>query len=208
MKKDDRSIHAVLWDLGGVIVRTLDWSGRARWEKRSGLSPHELEHIVFRGEMGVRASLGQANSDDVWTWVLQYLGFPKSERAAIERDFFSGDQVDNELISFIRNLRPGYKTGIISNAWPELRHWLEVEWCIADAFDHVVISAEEGVLKPDPRIYHLALNRLGVAPSETIFIDDFKENVVGALDIGMQAIHFRTTEQVTSELRALLDLPL
>ncbi len=71
-----------------------------------------------------------------------------------------------------------------------------------------MISAEEGVLKPDPRIYHLALNRLGVAPSETIFIDDFKENVVGALDIGMQAIHFRTTEQVTSELRALLDLPL
>lgn len=208
MKKDDRPIHAVLWDLGGVIVRTLDWSGRARWEKRAGLSPHELEQIVFRGEMGARASLGQATSDDIWTWVLQHLGFPISERTAIERDFFSGDHVDNDLISFIRSLRPEYKTGIISNAWPELRHWLEVDWCIADAFDHIVISAEVGVMKPDPRIYRLALNGLGVAPSETIFIDDFKENVVGALDIGMQAIHFRTTDQVTSELRALLDLPL
>lgn len=208
MKKDDRPIHAVLWDMGGVIVRTLDWSGRARWEKRAGLSPHELEHIVFRGEMGVRAALGQANSDDVWTWVLQHLGFPQSERTAIERDFFSGDHVDNDLISFIRSLRPGHKTGIISNAWPELRHWLEVDWCIADAFDHIVISAEVGILKPNPRIYHLALNELGVAPSEAIFIDDFKENVVGALDIGMRAIHFRTTEQVTSELRALLNLPL
>ena len=208
MRKDDRPIRAVLWDLGGVIVRTLDWSGRAHWEKRAGLSPHELESIVFRGEMGVRASLGQATSDDVWTWVLQYLGFPKSERKAIERDFFSGDQVDNDLISFIRSLRPGYKTGIISNAWPELRHWLEVRWCIADTFDQIVISAEVGILKPDPRIYHLALNGLGVAPNEAIFIDDFKENIVGALDIGMRAIRFRTTEQVTSELRALLDLPL
>jgi epoxide hydrolase-like predicted phosphatase len=208
LKKDDRPFHAVVWDLGGVIVRTLDWGGRSRWEKRAGLSPHELEQIVFRGEMGVRAALGQANSDDVWTWVLQRLGFPKSERTAIERDFFSGDQVDNDLISFIRSLRPEYKTGIISNAWPELRHWLEVDWRIADAFDHIVISAEVGVLKPDPLIYHLALNGLGVAPNETIFIDDLIENVVGALDIGMQAIHFRTTEQVTSELQALLDLPL
>ena len=207
MKKDDKPILAVIWDLGGVIVQTLDWSGRARWEKRAGLSPHELENLVFRGEMGVRAALGQVNSDDVWSWVLRHLGFPESDRKAIERDFFSGDQVDNDLISFIRSLRPGYKTGIISNGWSELRHWLEVKWCIADAFDHIVISAEVGVLKPDPRVYHLALNGLGVAPSETIFIDDFKENVVGALQIGMRAIHFRTTEQVTSELQALLDLP-
>ena len=208
MKKDDQPIRAVLWDMGGVIVRTLDWSGRARWEERAGLSPHELEQIVFRGEMGVRASLGQASSDDVWTWVLQHLGFPKTERTAIETDFFSGDRVDNDLISFIRSLRPGYKTGMISNAWSELRHWLELKWRIADAFDHIVISAEVGVLKPDPRIYHLALNGLGVAPDETIFIDDFRENVEGALSLGMQAIHFQTTEQVTSELRALLDLPL
>jgi len=206
--KDDRSIRAVFWDLGGVIVRTHDWGGRARWEKRAGLSPHELERIVFKGEMGERAALGQASSDDVWTWVLHHLGFPESERSAIERDFFSGDQVDNELISFIHCLRPEHKTGMISNAWPELRHWLEVEWCIADAFDHIVISAEVGVLKPDPHIYHLALNGLGVSPSEAIFIDDLRKNVTGALDIGMQAIHFKTTEQVMYELRALLDLTL
>jgi len=54
----------------------------------------------------------------------------------------------------------------------------------------------------------MALNGLGVSPSEAIFIDDLRKNVTGALDIGMQAIHFNTTEQVMYELRALLDLTL
>ncbi|HEY46762.1 MAG: hypothetical protein AMJ88_04940 [Anaerolineae bacterium SM23_ 63] len=202
----EKNIKAIFWDIGGVIVRTHDWSGRARWEKRIGLQPHELERIVFSGEMGKRATLGQATSDDVWTWVLNHLGLPESDRRSLQRDFFTSDKVDEQLVAFIRSLRPKYLTGIISNAWPEARQWIEYQWRIADAFDQIVISSEVGMAKPDPRIYHLALDGLEVTPTESFFIDDFIENVEAASGIGMHAIHFQNTEQTVTELRELLGL--
>jgi epoxide hydrolase-like predicted phosphatase len=142
----------------------------------------------------------------VWTWVLNHLGLPESDRQALERDFFDGDKVDEELVAFIRSLRPAYLTGMISNAWPEVRHWLEHKLRLADAFDHIVISAEVGFAKPDPRIFQLALNDLGVSPQEAVFIDDFEENIEGAREKGMHAILFRDPGQIIAELRQLLDL--
>lgn len=206
MTDEDTTIHAVFWDLGGVIYRTHNWSGRSHWEKRAGLSPNELEQIVFNGEMSLRAMVGQANSDDVWTWVIHHLNLPEAERDALSRDFFGGDRVDEDLIEFIRNLRPKYKTGVISNAWPNTRSMIEEEWCIADAFDHIVISAEVGIVKPNPRIYQLALEGLGMSPDEAVFIDDFEKNIEGARAVGMQGILFRDSKQTISDLRKFLDL--
>jgi epoxide hydrolase-like predicted phosphatase len=203
---EKKNIRAVFWDIGGVIVRTHDWSGRFRWEKQIGLQPHELERIVFSSQMGNRAALGKASTDDVWTWVLNHLGLPEGDRHSLQRDFFDGDKVDEELVAFIRSLRPTYLTGVISNAWPEVRHWLENEWRIADAFDDIVLSAEVGMTKPDPRIFHLALDGLEATPNESVFIDDFDENVKAAREVGMHAILFRDPEQTITELRQLLCL--
>jgi len=200
-----KNIKAVFWDLGGVIVRTHNWSGRTRWEVQIGLQPHELERIVFGGEMGKRATLGQATSDDVWTWVLNHLGLSENDRHSLERDFFQGDKVDEELVTFIRGLRPKYRTGMISNAWSELRPWLK-ELQIDDAFDDIVISSEVGLAKPDPRIFQIALDHLGVSPQEAVFIDDFEVNIKSAGEIGMHVILFQDPKQTIAELRQLLDL--
>ena len=201
---EKKNIRAIFWDVGGVIVRTHDWSGRSRLEKQIGLQRHELERIVFRGEMGKRAAVGQANADDVWTWVLNHLGLPESDRLSLQRDFFDGDEVDEELVAFIRSLRSKYLTGVISNAWPEARRWLENEWRIADAFDQIVVSSEVGVAKPDPGIFHLALDGLEVTPIESVFIDDFVENVKAAREIGIHSILFRNPEQTITKLRELI----
>ena len=201
---EKKNIRAIFWDVGGVIVRTHDWSGRSRWEKQIGLQPHELERLVFSGAMGKRAALGQASADDVWTWVLNHLGLPESDRLSLQRDFFDGDEVDEELVAFIRSLRSKYLTGVISNAWPEARRWLENEWRIADAFDQIVISSEVGVAKPDPGIFHLALDGLEVTPKESVFIDDFDANVKAAREIGIHSILFRDPEQAINELRELI----
>ena len=203
---EKKNFKAVFWDIGGVIVRTHDWSRRIRWERRLGLQPHEFERIVFSGEMGKRASIGQASADDVWTWVLNHFGLPESDRLSLQHDFSVGDKVDEELVAFIRSLRTTYLTGVISNARPEARRWLENKWQIADAFDQIVISAEVGVIKPDPRIFHLALDGLEVSPIESVFIDDFDENIKAASEIGMCAILFRDPEQTITKLRQLLDL--
>lgn len=196
---------AVIWDLGGVIVRTHDQSGRIHWEEKLGLPSRKLSHIVFEGEMGRKATLGQAHSDDVWNWVIDELGLPQEARPELERDFWRGDRVDRDLVQFIRDLRPRYKTALLSNAWPGLREMLRNTWHIADAFDEIVISAEVGIAKPDARIFQRAIERLCVKPEEAIFVDDFPENIRGARAVGLQAIHFQTPSQAIRDLTANLE---
>lgn len=201
---DVQDIQAVIWDFGGVILRTEDHSGRIQWEARLGLDPGGLSRLVFAGEMGWQAALGRATSDEVWAWTTEKLGLPVQDRRILERDFWSGDRLDHDLVEFIRGLRQGRKTGLISNAWPDLRREIEGEWHIADAFDDIVISAEVGMVKPDPRIYRLSLKNLGVDPSASVFIDDSEENVTGARAVGMQAIQFTNPAQAIATLRSML----
>lgn len=190
----------MIWDMGGVIVRTEDWGPRERWEARLTMPELGLTRLVFEGEMGVKAALGEASSSNVWQWVGRELRLSEEDLARLEEDFWSGDQVDHDLVDFIRSLQPTFKTGMITNAWPEIRSMLEERWKIADAFDVIVTSAEEQVVKPDPLIYHLALDRLGVEPSAAIFIDDFQTNVDGALAAGMEAVLFQSPAQIRAEL--------
>ena len=95
---------------------------------------------------------------------------------------------------------------MLSNAWPELRRDLEGRWNMADAFDEIVISAEVGLAKPDPRIYALILERLDIQPANAVFADDFEENVAAAAVMGMQTVHFKDPQQVMEHLRSLLSL--
>ncbi len=196
--------QAVFWDLGGVIIRTEDRTRRAAWEARLGLPPRELDQIVFAGELGRKAAVGEAGTEDVWNWVGQRLGLDPQQREELRRDFWSGEDLDLELVEFIRRLRPTYRTGLISNAWLEIRGQIENEWRIGDAFDGLIISAEVGLAKPDPRIYQLALEQLGVAANDSVFVDDFPENLEAAAALGMHTVHFKDRNQAQQAVEALL----
>jgi putative hydrolase of the HAD superfamily len=198
-------IKAVIWDLGGVLVRTEDRSPREQWEQRLGLRIGELDTLVFAGEVGRSAALGKAQADDIWRALGERLNLDEEQISTLERDFWAGDQVDQQLIDKTRALRPTRKTALLSNAWPDLRHALEETWGIADAFDEIIISAEIGFAKPDPRIYRLALERLALKPEEVVFIDDFKHNIEAAEKMGLNTIHFTNALEVLSQLEDMLD---
>jgi HAD superfamily hydrolase (TIGR01509 family) len=199
------TIHAVFFDLGGVIVRTEDRAPRQQLAARLGLSAVELENLVFWGAKGLAAQLGQISADQQWQDVCQAVGWPSAEVAELQQAFFAGDRLDNHLVAFIRSLRPRYLTGLISNALGGLRHTLENDWHIADAFDNLVISSEVGIVKPAASIYMLALHGLEVVPEQAVFIDDSLPNVIGAQTVGMQAIHFRNKAQMQVELEEILN---
>lgn len=199
------TIRAVISDLGGVIVRTHDHEPRARWERRLGLTPNALERLVFWGEAGEKAALGQIEPDSVWTWVVERLELDPGDRPMLEADFWAGDRVDDDLIDYMRGLRPAFKTALLSNAWRSLRTALEIEWGIAGTFDVIVISAEVGLAKPDPRIYQLALSRLRVSPGEAIFLDDMQDNVDAAELVGMHGVLFENTEQAIAAIGGIID---
>ncbi len=198
-------IKAVIWDLGGVLVRTEDGAPRDGLAKRMGLTRAELEELVFSSESGDRAQLGEINVDQHWKNLQAQLGFSTEEMGAFKRQFWQGDVLDRELVDYIRSLRSRYKTGLLSNAFSDLRSVVTDEWKFADAFDTMVISAEVGLVKPDARIYHLALKRLDVLPQAAVFIDDFLHNVEGARRQGLRAVHFRSPGQARAELEQILD---
>lgn len=198
------TIRAVLWDLGGVLVRTEDRSGRRAWERRHGLPEGGLDDLVFGSPAGQRAARGLGSEEEIWESAAARLGLDADGRAALRREFFAGDRLDEDLMAYIRALRPAQRVGMITNAWPSVRPALERVWRIADAFDPLVISAEVGLLKPDPRIYRLALDALGLPGGQVLFVDDFAENVEGARQAGLQALQFTGRQAALKALRALL----
>ena len=197
------TIRAIYFDLGGVIVRTEFQSPRQHLAERFGMEYDGLVKLVFDSETAVQASLGLIDEDEHWAAVLRRLHLPESETQAVRDEFFAGDGIDLQLLDFMRELRKQVKVGLISNAWSGLRQWI-VSNKFADAFDTMTISAEVRAAKPDARIYQIALEKLGVAPAEAVFLDDFAENVAGARAVGMLAIHFVRPEQALDQLKQIL----
>lgn len=197
-------IKALTWDFGGVLLRTEDPEPRRLWEQRLNLQPGELHDIVFMGEASRKATVGRATTEDIWRAVGKRLELDPPELEELRRDFWSGDRLDTGLVNATRALREHLKTALLSNAWPDLRPYLENDLGLDGAFDVLVISAEEGTAKPDAEIYRLLLDRLKVPAGACVFIDDNLENVQAAQSAGIYSILFRNREQTLRELRAIL----
>jgi putative hydrolase of the HAD superfamily len=197
------TIRAVFFDLGGVIVRTEYQSPRQRLAERLGMEYDDLSKIVFDSETGAQASIGAITSQQHWEAVTKRLKRPAEELAAIREEFFAGDIVDRQILDFLRSLRGTHTTGLISNAWSDLRDYMAREK-MEDAFDHIIISAEVGVAKPEPKIFQIALEKAGVQAHEAVFVDDFYVNIEGCEKVGIKGIHFKDAASALQQLKQLL----
>ncbi len=197
------SIRAVFFDLGGVILRTEYQAPRQHLAEKLGMEYDDLVKVVFDSESGYQASMGAITPGAHWAAVIKRLKRPASELEAIRHEFFAGDIIDRTLLEFLRSLRGTYKTGLISNAWGDLREYI-VREKFDDAFDHMIISAEVGAVKPEAKIYQIALEQAGVHANEAVLVDDFAVNIEGCEKVGMQGIYFRDPESALLQLKELL----
>ncbi len=198
------TLRAVFFDIGGVIVRTEYQAPRERLAERLNMTYEDISKIVFESETARKASIGEVSVEEHWLAVTRKLRLPASEAKAIHTEFFAGDVIDRDLLDFIRSLRPRCKTGVISNAWVNSRDYI-VKNQFDNAFDTLILSAEIGMMKPQPEIYQWALKQAQVAANEAAFIDDTLENIEAANALGMHGIVFRDPAQVRENLKALLN---
>ena len=197
------SIRAVFFDLGGVLLRTEFQAPRQQLAERLGMEYDDLVKIVFDSDSGIKATMGEISSEEHWDSVMKRLKRPASELVAIRDEFFAGDILDRTLLDYLRSLRSKYKTGLISNAWGDLRDYI-VKEKFDDAFDKMIISAEVGAAKPEPKIFQIALEQFGVKPKEAVFVDDFLINIEGCEKVGIKGIHFKDSEFTLRQLKELL----
>ena len=199
------NMQAVFFDFGGVIQRTEFQAPRQHLGQRFGMDYDDIDKLVFGSPSARQASVGEISEDAHWTNVLKRLKRPEAEAQAIKDEFFCGDVIDRELVEFIRSLRGKFHVGLISNAWSGMRAHLKKEKLL-DLFETVVISAEVGVMKPEARIYSIALEQAGVKAEEAVFVDDVQVNIDACQQIGMKGVLFKDPQKAEDELKKLLKI--
>ena len=121
-------IKTVIFDMGGVILRTIDPVPRERMAKRFGCSRKELEDFVFSSATSIQSEIGQLDDMQHWRVVLEHFNKTDLTPENAYYEYFAGDAIDQELLSFIRTLKKDRKVGLLSNAWENARQRLGCRW--------------------------------------------------------------------------------
>lgn len=197
-------IKAILVDIGGVLWHGKETPLHMNWAARCGLSPKEFDELVFNSEWGAQALIGTITGEEMWENIGEELGLSPLERSQCEEEYWAG-LWDTEFLDYCHTLKSRYKLGIVSDAESTARKKAK-PWLNESLFDVIVFSSEVGVCKPDPKIFQRALEQLGVAASESLFIDDRERNVNGAKALGIHAIHHKNTSQVLTAINEYISL--
>lgn len=198
-------IKSILVDVGGVLVRTENITGRQIWEKKLGLPTGQLTIELFDLQPAIEATLGRMHSDEIWHGIQQKFSLTANELAKLREDFYAGDRLNTKLCDYLKSIRPRYEVAIFSNAWGNARPVYENKFHLNEVVDQMIISGEVGLKKPEAKFYQYALTLLKSKPGETILIDDERKNIFIAEALGIKGILFINTQSTINELKRTLE---
>jgi epoxide hydrolase-like predicted phosphatase len=201
----DSTHKALLVDFGGVLTTDI-WSSFAAFCEQRGLDPEAAKRL-FRSDPDALAALRGLETGELEApeFERRFAALLDTEAEGLIEGLFAGLQPAEPMVEAVRRARAaGVPTGLISNSWV-MDHYTEE---IRALFDEVVISAEVSLHKPQPEIFLLAAERLGVEPAQCVFVDDLRENCAGAEAVGMTAVLHRDAGQTIPRLELLLGVGL
>jgi putative hydrolase of the HAD superfamily len=207
------SVEVVISDFGGVLTTPLVQSFMA-FQDETGISGETLGHAMQRiGEADGEHPLfelerGRVSEADFLERMADELEPELGHRPEMHRFseiYFDALQPNEPMIELMRELRgAGHRMALLTN---NVREW-EPLWRsmlpVDEIFELVIDSAFVGCRKPEPEIYEITLERLGVEPQRCLFVDDVEANCDGARALGLTAVHFRANGQAIPEIRAAL----
>lgn len=187
-------IKAIIFDCFGVLVEGTFQPYIDKYLRNDDANIKKFH------ELDKTASIGQIGHDEFTTEAAKLADIPKEEA----QQFFDNNPANLKLFDFMKKqLKPNYKIGFLSNA---SQNWMNDLFTPEQQslFDDVVISFEHNMAKPDPGIFKLAAKRLGVNEDECIFVDDLTTYCAGAVNVGMQAICYKSFDEFVYEINKLL----
>lgn len=193
-------IRAALFDVGGVLHSSEGEYVRKDIAETLGIT--EEQCVAACEKLQPALHLGKITEAEFWQQFIQLTGAPNPlpEESLWAREFTKRYTVFTDTLDIVEKLKQrGIRVAILSNTM-EPHAKVNRQMGIYDPFPDVILSHEVSLAKPDPAMYKLALDRLQVAPEETLFIDDLPENVAAARDVGMHGIVFQNAKQLRQEL--------
>lgn len=201
-------VRAVIFDYGMVLSNPQDPLAHQNLMAITGLERDAFERLYWRYRH--EYDLGRLTGPSYWAQIARDAGLsftPAQVDELIENDVLMWASLNERMLAWAAALQDaGLATAILSNMGPELLRYMRQEFAWLAHFNHHTWSCELGIAKPDPAIYAWTCEQLGVRPEEALFLDDKPENIRAAEEVGLNAIQFRTVEQLRADLesRALL----
>lgn len=201
------TIRAIILDIGGVLEITPDPQMRElieRWNERLRFEAGELAELI--DSLGNSGTLGTCTEAEWLRDLRAATGMDEAQCDAFMADFWTEylGELNVELVEVLATLRPRHKIALLSNSFLGAREREQAQYHFQEMTDLIIYSHEVGLAKPDPRIFQLTCERLGLPPHETLFVDDHEPNISAAREFGMQALLFDDTSKALAEIRVLL----
>jgi epoxide hydrolase-like predicted phosphatase len=198
------TIRAVVFDIGGVLEITPKTDWEAAWEARLHLQPGELDDRLM--DVWHAGSVATISEEEVEQRIGTILGLDQAQVDAFMADLWKEylGELNVELATFFASLRPRYRTAILINSFVGARRHEQARYGFAEMCDTIIYSHEEGMKKPEQRIFALTCERLDLQPAEIVFLDDSLPIIAAARAFGIHAIRFKDTAQAITDIQACL----
>jgi 2-haloacid dehalogenase len=198
--RQNSHIEAIIFDLGGVLI---DWRQEHLYRKMFAGDPEGMKHFLTEicpMEWNTILDKGYPFAKAVEERIRQFPEYEPYIQAYHTRweEMVPGDFPESiELLAALR--QKNYSLHVLSNFSRETFPFMEARFEFLQWFDSILLSADVGMAKPEPEIYQVLLQRIGLEPHQCLFIDDSEPNVLAARELGIDAIHFKSPEELLSE---------
>jgi len=204
--------EALVLDFGGVMTTSLE-EAMAAFALSNGIEMQHLVRAALSAYMGAEDDLvtdfetGQLSEADfsiAFAARLEEYSGVRIEHDGLVAGLFEALDLEEDMFELVERAKEGgYKTGLLSNSWGMGLYPIER---IRQLFDVVVISGEVGLRKPDPDIFKLTVENLGLDAAACIFVDDHPGHLKAAQEAGMTTVLHKSPAQSIPEVEALLNL--
>jgi len=191
-------IEWILFDVGGVLAIDMVVPKLVDLARTHGLPPQALIDQIPRWRP--QADRGEISDREFWRAVLQEVGVAPAPQDEEIDPYLT---LIDDTFRLARRLTRTHRVGILSNDPVDMARARRDKFGFDDLFDPVLISSELGVIKPDPGIYRIAIERLGIAPGRILFVDNLSQNVAAARAQGMQGIVHTDARSLAASLQRL-----
>lgn len=189
-----------MFDWDGVFIEAYHPDRLRLYDERLGLTPGSLERAIGTGDAWRQRCLGHLSDDDYWDEAGRLLG---CDLDAVRREIEASARLNQPLVALATRLHQRYRLALLANEPDSFEDDLIERYRLGRLFDTFVLAGQAGVTKPNPAIFLIALERLFVAPEETLLVDDQERNLVAIRSLGLRGLLYKDMAQLEADLREM-----